>query len=283
MSSLIVTGASGFVGSALVGSLQRAGHRVTALDHGHGDIGAAEYWISVPPAEHVIHLAGRSYIPASWECPSEFYATNVTGTARVLEYCRANRAHLVFVSAYIYGVPQKLPISEDALVAPNNPYALSKALAEQLCQFHAQTERLPVTIVRPFNIFGPRQGNHFLIPRIMDQIVRNTEIRVKDLSPRRDYLFIDDFVDSLQRTLASPAGLRVFNIGSGVSYTVQQIIDLAQTAAGANLTIVCEHEERLNEIPDVRADIGRARRQLGWEPRYSLFDGLKMMLDAMRR
>lgn len=279
---LVVTGASGFIGTALVKSLRRSGHEIIPLDHRDGDVADAGYWRSLPPADHVVHLAGRSYVPASWQQPSEFIATNATGTARAVEYCRANRAHLVFVSAYIYGIPRTLPVAEDHPVSPNNPYALSKVLAERICCFHADDERLPVTIVRPFNIFGPGQPGTFLIPTIMKHIVENTQIRVKDLAPRRDYLLVDDFITGLERTLLAPRGLRVFNFGSGASYSVQEIVEMAQAVAGSHLPVVCDGERRANEIPDVRADIGQARRLLGWEPRYSFMDGLKLTYGAAR-
>jgi nucleoside-diphosphate-sugar epimerase len=282
MSTIIVTGAAGFVGTALVRSLRQAGHHVMPLDHGRGDIVTAEYWRLLPPADHLIHLAGRSYVPDSWKAPSEFIATNAAGTARVVEYCHTSMAHLVFVSAYIYGIPQRLPIAEDHPVAPNNPYALSKALAEQVCCFHAETDGLPVTIVRPFNIFGPGQNRAFLIPTIMNQIISSREIRVKDLSPCRDYLLIDDFIDGLERTLRAPDGLRMFNFGSGISYSVQEIIDMAQAVAGTSLPVVCDHNERVNEIPEVCADISRARNQLGWRPSISFAEGLRSVLAAER-
>jgi len=176
-----------------------------------------------------------------------------------------------------------LPIDEDHPVDPNNPYAFSKALAEQVCAFHARTAKLPVTIVRPFNIFGPGQRAEFLIPMILDQIVKGSQIRIKDLAPKRDYLFIDDLIAGLERTLEQPDGLRVINFGSGISHTVEEIIDLAQAAAGSALPILCDNVPRPNEIPVVRADIGRARRLLDWEPRHSLADGLKAALKTVRR
>lgn len=283
MPSVIVTGASGFVGAALVASLRQSGHDVLALDHGRGEVSDAAYWNALPSAAHVVHLAGRSYVPESWKAQSDFLTTNVVGTARATEYCRRTGAHLVFASAYVYGIPVRLPIDEGHPIAPNNPYALSKALAERVCVFHAGTARLPVTIVRPFNIFGPGQRADFLIPMILDQIAKGCQIRVKDLAPKRDYLFIDDLIAGIERTLEQPGGLRVINFGSGISYTVKEIIDLAQEAAGSHLSILCDNEPRPNEISDVWADIGRAHRLLGWEPRQSLADGLKAALKAARR
>ena len=282
MPSVIVTGASGFVGTRLVSSLKAADYDVVPLGHDRGDVAQAAYWASLPSAEHVIHLSGRSYVPDSWDRPGDFYDTNVMGAARAVEYCRRTRAHLLFVSSYVYGIPQRLPIDEDHPLAPNNPYALSKVLAERVCTFHAEAEQIAVTIVRPFNIFGPGPRPEFLISTIVDQVIKGDEVRVKDLAPRRDYLFIDDFVAGLLLTLEQAKGLRIFNLGSGASFSVEEIIDLAQKISGTHLQVHCDDVRRRQEIPDVRADITRAQTQLGWLPRVSLREGLGLVLGARR-
>jgi nucleoside-diphosphate-sugar epimerase len=275
--AVVVTGASGFIGTTLVGSLRRAGYDVIPAGRDIGNMTEASFWNSLPRVKHLVHLAGRSYVPDSWNVPADFYAANVVGVARAVEYCRRTAAHMLFVSSYVYGKPKRLPIDENHPIAPGNPYALSKVLAEQVCTFHAEAEHLTVTIVRPFNIFGPGQRTEFLIPTVIDQIKRGTDIRIKDVKPRRDYLFIDDFAAGLERALRSPEGLRVFNLGSGSSYSVAEVIDMAQTLAGTRLEVHCEESTRQNEIADVRADITRARTQLGWEPRVSLREGLQLM------
>jgi len=279
MTRVIVTGAAGFIGRRVVRALRDAGQDVVALDHARGDVADARYWNDLPRAEHVIHLAGKSYVPESWRAPAEFFQANVQGAVRAADYCRAARGHLVFVSAYVYGIPKVLPVSEDHPVDPSNPYALSKALAEQVCAFHARAEGLPVTIVRPFNIFGPGQRAEFLIPSLLDQIRRGTEIRVKDLAPRRDYLFVDDLADGIARTLRAPQGLRFFNFGSGESHSVREVIDIAQSAAGSTLPVLSSDEPRPGEIPDVRADVSLADRLLAWKPRTSLREGIGLCLQ----
>jgi GDP-4-dehydro-6-deoxy-D-mannose reductase len=280
ISMVVVTGACGFIGTTLVDSLRRAGYDVFPAGRDMGDVTEPAFWNSLPRAKHVVHLAGRSYVPDSWDGPADFYAKNVVGAAHAVEYCRRTAAHLLFVSSYVYGNPQRLPIDENHPLAPGNPYALSKVLAEQVCAFHAEAERLAVTIVRPFNVFGPGQRTDFLIPAVIDQIKRGGDIWVKDVRPRRDYLFIDDLAAGLVRTLRSPEGLRVFNLGSGSSYSVGEVIDMAQMTAGTRFEVRCEEAPRKNEIADVRADITRARMQLGWEPHVSLRQGLELMLAA---
>ena len=277
--SVIVTGAAGFIGSAVVAYLRRNGYSVLPLGRERGDVAEPAYWDALPGADHVIHLAGRSYVPDSWKVPADFYAANVVGTARAAEYCRRTKAHLMFVSSYVYGTPHHLPIGENHPISPGSPYALSKVLAEQVCAFHAETERLPVTVVRPFNIFGPGQRSDFLIAAIIDQIRQGSAIQVKDLAPRRDYLFIEDLAAGLERMMQAPAGLRTYNLGAGSSHSVQDVIDLAQDVAGTHLAIECTAAPRKNEIADVRADTTLARTHLGWTPRISLREGLAMMLD----
>src|SRR5688572_17268499 len=119
----------------------------------------------------VIHLAGRSYVPDSWEHPLAFYEMNVLGTLRVLEYCRANAARLVHVSSYVYGNPRSLPIAEDHPTQATTPYAHSKLLAEECCRFYAEKLGLGIVVVRPFNVYGPGQKEPFLIPSLIRQLL----------------------------------------------------------------------------------------------------------------
>lgn len=278
MASVLVTGAAGFIGRALCGSLRAAGHQLVELSRHEGDIADPATVGGVGPVEHVFHLAGRTFVPDSWQDPVGFHRTNVLGTANVLEFCRSHGARLTFVSAYLYGVPDRLPVAETCVLRPNNPYALSKCLAEQLCEFYAAHHGIDATVIRPFNIFGPRQKAHFLIPEIVAHVAARRTIRVKDLAPRRDYIHISDLVAALVRTLDGPRGYNVFNIGSGRSLSVQELIAVIQSVAGTDLPVVTAGEVRINEIDDVYADIGNARAMLAWEPDLTFRQGVEKML-----
>jgi nucleoside-diphosphate-sugar epimerase len=277
---VVVTGATGLIGAALARALHEAGHGVVALSRRDGDVAAAETWGRLPAAAHVFHLAGRSYVPDSWVDPAGFVATNVGGTAQALEYCRANGAHLVLASTALFGAPKRLPVREDDAVEPNNPYALSKFLAERACAFYAATFSVPVTVIRLVNIFGPGQRTEFLIPWILEQARRGERIRVKTLTPRRDFLFVDDAVAGLIAAMAEPAGHRVVNLGSGASHSVAEVVEAIQAAAGTRLPVVSDEEERINDIPEVRADIARARKLLGWAPRLTFAQGIARLVAA---
>jgi nucleoside-diphosphate-sugar epimerase len=282
MAKILITGATGFLGRALARALSAPGHAVTALSRRDGDVAEAATWGRLPAADHVFHLAGRSYVPDSWSDPPGFIHANVTGTAQALDYCRAVGAHLVFPSVALFGAPKRLPVREDDPLEPANPYALSKLLAERLCAFYASTFDVAVTVIRLFNVFGPGQRGEFLIPAILGHVLKGEEIRVKTLDPRRDFVFLDDVVEALIRTLDDPRGQRVINIGSGLSHSVQEVIAAVQAAAGTHLPVASEEEERPNEIPDVRADIARARDLLGWQPRTSFAEGIAKLVQAER-
>jgi GDP-4-dehydro-6-deoxy-D-mannose reductase len=284
MADILVTGADGFIGRALCQALRSDGHSVVALTRRDGDIASAATLGDLPAAGHVFHLAARSFIPDSWNDPRGMMDTNVVGTANVLDYCRRSTARLTFVSTCVYGVPTTLPISEDCPPRPNNPYALSKYLGEQLCEFHAAHHGLQITTLRAFNVFGPGQNRNFLVAHVLEQVLGGRKIKVNNLSPRRDYLYIDDFIPALLRTLHGPhGGYDVFNVGSGSSVSVKEVVDVMQSVAGTELPVDCAGAVRPNEIDDVYADVGKARRLLGWEPRLSFREGVGRLVGASVR
>ncbi len=279
MIDVIVTGASGFIGRALCQRLRADGFSLLALGRDDGDVAHAQTWDALPAAKVVIHAAGRSYVPDSWKDGAAFLRSNVLGTENALAYCRRHSSRMVYVSAYIYGIPETLPIAESHPVKPNNPYALSKHLAEQLCGFAGTYQQLPVTVLRLFNVFGPGQRDEFLIPAIVAQVKAGKDVRVLDLKPRRDYVYLADVVDAIMRAATLADGFRILNIGSGTSQSVQEVIDHIQAAAGTTLPVISSNQERPQEIPDVRADITQARRVLGWEPRWSFRQGAQQLLN----
>jgi nucleoside-diphosphate-sugar epimerase len=262
----------------LVRALEK-NHQVIGLSRRSGDVADPETLLHLDPVDHVFHLAGRTFVPHSWKDPAGFLTTNVLGTSNVLGFCRRVSAPLTFVSAYMYGRPDKLPVRENATPRPNNPYALSKHLAEQLCQFSAQHDNVEVTVIRPFNVYGPGQAENFLIPTILKQVRQSGPIKLKDLAPKRDYLHVDDLVDLLVATLSKRnESYRVINAGSGESHSVRDIVDIVQAAARTTLPVVDEGEARYEEIDDVRADITLARQALGWSPRVPLRTGIERLL-----
>lgn len=284
MSKILVTGARGFIGSALCQRLKVMDHEIIALDSADGDI--AEWQtlacFGQEDIRHVFHLAGKTYVPASWDDPQGFFRANVLGTFNVLELCKKKHIPLTYVSAYVYGIPDILPIREDSTIRPNNPYALSKRMAEESCEFYANAHNLGVTIVRPFNVYGIGQDERFLIPTIIRQALGSREICVKDLAPRRDYVYLEDAVTALLATMRQGRRYRVYNLGAGMSMSVREIIDIIQDVAGVQKKIVCENVVRTSEIMDVVADISRIGEELEWRPQTGFRVGIENIIRSGR-
>jgi GDP-4-dehydro-6-deoxy-D-mannose reductase len=280
MSVVLVTGANGFIGNSLCERL-KSFHQVITLDRSKGDITSYDTFRNLDKVDYVFHLAARTFVPDSWNETTDFLKSNIIGTANVLDYCKSKNIPMTFVSAYIYGKPESLPIKEDSIVKPNNPYALSKYMAEQLCSFYSTFHNLNITVIRPFNIYGPGQPKHFLIPKIVNMVRKKVQIELFDLSPKRDYIYIDDVVDALVKTLELKLpGYNVFNIGSGKSLSVKEVVESVQNIAGTNLEVISTDMQRKEELDDVYADISNSVEKLHWAPKTEFHIGIKQTIDA---
>lgn len=281
MSKILVTGANGFIGKKLCYQLELQGHEVVAISSDLGDISLFKTWEQVPPTDTVIHLAARTFVPDSWKKPDIFLETNTLGTLRALEYCKQHQAKMIYISSYLYGNAKTLPINEVAPINAPNPYALSKKTAEEYCRLYADSYGVNTVILRPFNIYGPNQHPSFLIPEIIDQVLHKNTVHVKDLAPKRDYLFIEDFIASILKCL-DVHQFEIINIGSGTSYSVKEIIDMVQQICGTNYPVTSSNETRTAEIMDTIADITKAASILNWKPIISIQEGLSRVIESAK-
>lgn len=281
---ILVTGAGGFIGRALVSYLKRRGESVRGVSSGELDVADRKMveGFSLASIGHVVHLAGKTFVPRSWEEPGEFLETNMAGTLHMLEACRKHDVPMTYISAYIYGQPERIPIRETDPIRPNNPYAKSKYMAEELCAFYAQQFGVRVSIIRPFNVYGAGQKRDFLIPQIIGQAVEEECIRVMDLAPKRDYIYLDDLLEAIFLTVKNVQDYDVFNIGSGISHSVGEVIETVQRILGTDKPVECRNETRRNEMNNVVADISHAESVLGWHPSHTLEQGLTVMTETYR-
>ncbi|MFA9373716.1 MAG: NAD-dependent epimerase/dehydratase family protein [Poseidonibacter sp.] len=284
MKTILVTGANGFIGRALTKKLTDKKYNVMELNSSDGDISVIDLIkkYSTIHIDYIFHLASRTFVPDSWDDPISFYKTSVIGTNNILELCRNKNIALTFVSAYLYGAPVKLPISEDDPIQPNNHYANSKYMAENLCKFYSEQHDLKVTIARPFNIYGKEQKENFLIPYIIDQVLNSSVIKVKDLQPKRDYVYLDDFINGLLNTIESKEKFSVYNFGSGIELSVKEVINIVQKIENTNKKIYSEEIERKNEIMNVVADISKAKENLNWVPNYTFEEGILEIIKDIK-
>ena len=276
---VLVTGASGFVGTHLIKALGAAGYWVEPHSSRSGDIASCGF--DVADVGHVFHLAARTFVPESWKDPLSFYRVNVLGTVNVLEFCRAHNVSLTLMSSYVYGRPTCLPVSESESPRAFNPYSHTKIMAEEASRYYQERFQVPVTIIRPFNIYGPGQDGRFLIPKILAQAVDPAleAILVSDLRPRRDFIFVSDLIELLMRTVFRQEG-GVFNAGSGTSLSVKEVVETVNGLLPAPKQVLSEESSRQEEVLDVVADISKAHQEFDWAPRTTLRDGLRETLES---
>lgn len=279
--SVLVTGHTGFIGSAVCNLLSARDIAWHGASLSTGvDLEQPTALDALPATDTVLHLAGRIGVPQSWENPEGFYRTNFLSTLNALEYTRKHGARMIFVSTYMYGVPQYLPIDEAHPVACNNPYTRAKRAAEILCEDYAADYGVKSTVLRVFNTYGPQQSYSSLIQHVVESALKGETITVNDLTPKRDYLWLNDLARAIVTVVEhAPGAHSVFNVGYGQSYSVQDVIDTTLSITGPR-KVVSQDIVRPNEIPDCVCNNTLFSATFNWKPTVSLRDGIANLVEA---
>jgi nucleoside-diphosphate-sugar epimerase len=278
---VLITGGNSFIGRAVADHLSTLGFEVDARGRERLDVTAP--LVLEAGFDHVVHVAGRTGVMESWHRPQEFIRINVEGTVNLLDYCRRTGCSLTFLSAYVYGSSVRGPVSEKEPAQPENPYALSKRLAEIACEFFASKYGLCVTVLRLFNVYGPGQSDRFLIPTVLRNLLDASveTIEVDSVHPRRDYIYVADVASAVAATLKR-SGFGLFNVGSGVSHSVAEVIETAMNISGIHKAYRARGIDRPNELFDTVADNSELCRVSGWIPSVTLAVGVATIIGAMR-
>lgn len=290
-----VTGGAGFLGSHLVDRLTELGARVRVLDNlsaanatrnGHAEfirvdvLDADQVAAAVRGSDVVFHLAAISNPRACNANPGLAFDVNVAGTKRVLEAARGARRVVFLSSAAVYGDPVRLPIDESHPLNGQDVYALSKLAAEQVCRMYARAG-LPVTIIRNFNTFGPRQSPEFLIPQVITQAVQTGRVEIWNREPVRDYLYVDNLVDALRAVVESEATVgEVLNVGSGVGTRTGDLAERLSLLLGVPFTCL---DKPVTGSRELVADTQKLRRLAGWQPIVPFEVGLERTVAYYRQ
>ena len=301
----MVTGADGFIGSHLVERLVVEGAHVRAFCHYNsrgslgwldesdarvrsaidirlGDIRDAGFVAaSMTDVEIVFHLAALIAIPYSYAAPQSFIDTNVTGTLHVLEAARRVGVGQVIQTSTseVYGTPLTLPIIETHALNAQSPYAASKIAGDQLALAFHRTYDVPITVIRPFNTYGPRQSARAVLPSIIEQLLGGVdEVHLGRLDPRRDMTYVEDTVDGfVLAALVAPGAGEVIQLGTGRDVSIAELFEIVRGIIGSDATVI-EDRERVrpdaSEVQVLRSDPEKARRMLGWSPSHTLEEGL---------
>ncbi|HEX3320319.1 MAG TPA: SDR family NAD(P)-dependent oxidoreductase [Terriglobales bacterium] len=308
--SVLVTGAGGFIGSHLAEALVRSGARTRALVHYNsagregwlehseyrsdldvvaGDIREVDSVIgALKGVDIVFHLAALIAIPYSYRSPSSYVSTNIVGTLNILqEALRANVSRLVHTStSEVYGSAKTIPISEKHPLQGQSPYSATKIGADKLAESFHRSFGLPVSIVRPFNTYGPRQSARAVIPTIMTQALSHEPIRIGNTTPTRDFNFVEDTVRGFIQNAESEGSVgQVINLGTGTETSIGELARIICSLAGCECHIVQEPQRIRpvdSEVDRLLADNRVAEQVLGWRPEVRLQDGLKQTMNWVR-
>ena len=278
-----ITGEGGFIGKAVSDRLTKCGHSLVPLGDWTYEWGdeCSEKIASEAPSDldWVLHLGARTSIAAAWKNPYHAYAGNLGATLAALEIARISEAALVFMSSYVYGTPQYLPLDEDHPTSALNPYMGSKLLGEELCRQWHQLQGRPLVILRGFNIYGDSRHPDRLIPCLIDQVRREYLLSIEDPEPKRDYLYIKDFAELAQKIIeASPVPSGTYNVGSGEVLANREVAELVRALSKEKRPVKCAERARPNDVMDCTVDTAKVRMAFGWEPQYTLKSGLADIL-----
>src|SRR4030065_951008 len=277
---IAVTGSKGFIGSHLVKRLKELGYDLLELDTKNGfDVTNKNNFKGIRKFDCIIHLAGKTSITESFHLTYDYLTHNYLGTLNVLELCRKYNAKIIFASSNIYGLPQYLPIDEAHPYQVTNPYTQSKIIGEQLCQLYCNNFGLSCISLRQFNIYGSKMNEDSLIPTILKQ-ASGGQVKVRDTKPQRDYVHIDDIIEAYVASINYDCkGFEAFNIASGNSFHVNDIIKICENKLSKDIQLIDLHEPRKNEIMNIEANITKAKIKLKWEPKITLKEGVNSLID----
>jgi nucleoside-diphosphate-sugar epimerase len=305
---VLVTGATGFIGSHLCRRLLDGGAEVHALTstvssvypvrlvdirdritlHGGNlnDSGAMDSVVERADPSVVFHLGAYTHVGKSWERVDECIQTNIHGSVNLLQaLARSSYERFVYTStSEVYG-DVAVPFQEDAVVDPLSPYSVSKYAGERFCRMLHRGRGWPIVVVRPFNAYGPAQSPDRVIPEIIVKALRGERLAMTEGHQTREFNYVDDLADGFVRA-ATVSGIEgeVFNIGGGEELSMRDLATTILTLMGD--PIVAEFgalPERPTEIWSMRADVTKATKVLGLSPARPLRDGLEQTIAWYRR
>jgi nucleoside-diphosphate-sugar epimerase len=305
---ILVTGGSGFIGGHLIPSLSDAGYDVYSLERyvtgryvlGGGrtvktifgdlcDLFATRKLVREIQPDAVCHLAAISAVAYSYDHPNEVLETNFVGTVNLAECCLREVPHfkhfLFAGTSEEYGNQDTFPIKETAELHPNSPYAVGKVAADKYLKYMHNAYGFPVTVLRNFNTYGRRDNAHFIVERTISQMLKGKVVSLGTPDPVRDFLYVDDHIDSYLRCLGNEKAIgQAFNFCTGRGVTIAQLVNLIKKLTNFKGEVVWNTiPKRPLDIAKLVGDYAKAEKLLGWKPKYELEKGLELTINFWKK
>jgi GDP-mannose 4,6-dehydratase len=302
--NVLVTGGAGFIGSTLVRELLKRDANVVVYDNFlygdksnlteiedciqivSGDILSWKlyYAIKEHKVKYVFHLAAEPYIPHCYDNPEKFFDVNVKGTMNVLMACKTLDVKRIihFSSSEVYGTAQYTPMDEKHPTLPRSTYAVSKLAADRTCFVFCHEHDIPVMILRPFNCYGPRETQPYVIPEIISQLSTGSVVKLGNIEAKRDFTYVQDtatgVIDSLESDI--PDG-EVVNLGSNKTYSIKELAFLIGKLMGIENIRIEIDKSRLRpiDVDILQCDYSKAKKYIDWQPKVTIEEGLKRTID----
>ena len=308
MKKILVTGADGFIGSHLIEMLVNRGHKVKALAQYNsfnnwgwlesvnckneieiisGDIRDLNFCITISKdIDMIFHLAALIAIPYSYIAPDSYVETNIKGTLNICQAAKENQvSRLIHTStSEVYGTAQYVPIDENHPLQPQSPYSASKISADAMAMSFYNSFDLPLSIVRPFNTYGPRQSARAVIPTIITQIASGKkEIRLGDTSPTRDFNYVEDCCRGFIMIAESDKTIgETINIGSNSEISIGDTLNMIKELMSSDVTFINDQQRNRPEKSEVYrlwCDNKKINELVGYKPKINIQNGLKKTID----
>lgn len=231
--------------------------------------------------ESIIHLAAKTSLEGSLISPYDTYYTNILGTLNLLELARIKDIRkFIYVSTYVYGKPEYLPVDEEHHINPHSPYNKSKLIGEDLCRNYCFDYGIDVVALRPFSLYGPNGRAESFISSVINQISTKGKAILTAKNMKRDFLFIYDFVDLVSRIIGNfPNAYNTYNVGSGASYALEDVCLLISRFLHKSLVLGYKNSNK-GVIYEIVADISKLQNSFRWRPSTTLEEGIKLTINT---
>lgn len=275
-----ITGSGGFIGAEVERALLAQGHEVAALDQFTRPADAIESAADYPKGlKWVLHFGATTSIEGSWKDPFYTYKNNIGSTLAALKIAQTSNAAFLFMSSYVYGKPEYLPVDEKHPLDAVNPYMSSKIVCEDICRQLCRMISIPLIILRGSNIFGNAYVRGRLIPELLELTKRGKQLTIADPLPKRDYLYIKDFCGLIVKIVnREPPASGTYNVGYGRSYSNMEIAEIIRRLSSSKYPVAVMDTPRPNDILNVSVDVSLVKKTFSWEPAYDLEESLKELL-----